>query len=179
VSAELNEQTRPTPHVSRWWLLRDAAVVLAAFTVGGALCGVLWEWWWTAPTGSVVDGVWLPDIEGVRAVFSGTALYVVVAALGGLALGALSGWLFDRVELVTLGAVIAGSVVAAWLMLQVGTSLAPADPQPIAAAAADQTRLPGTLQVSGKSPYVAFPLGAAAGLSAVFIGLAPNRRSAP
>ncbi|QZY27944.1 hypothetical protein [Nocardioides coralli] len=177
MSAELSEQTHPTPHVSRWWLLRDVTLVLALFAVGGALCGVLWEWWWTAPSGSVADGTWFPDLEGVRGVFSGTALYVVVGAVGGLVLGAACGWLFDRVELVTLVAVAVGATLAGWLMLWVGTALAPPDPQLAAASAPDGTRLPGTLAVSGDSPFAAFPLGATAGLAAVFIGLAPNRRS--
>jgi hypothetical protein len=176
VSAELTDASTPTRHVSRSWLVRDVVLVLAGFALGAALCGLVWEWWWTPPTGTVVDHVWYPDAEGVRQMFAGTGLYVVVGAVGGLVLGAGSGWLFDRFELLTLGAVVAGSVLAAWLMLRTGTALAPPDPQAAAATAADGTTLRGTLEVAGTSPLLAFPLGASAGLAAVFMGLAPNRR---
>lgn len=179
MSAELTSAPTPSRHVSRWWLLRDAGVVLGGFAVAGVLCGVLWEWWWTPATGSVVDHVWYPDLDGVRREFPATGEYVLVAAGAGLVLGALSAWLFDRFELVTLLAATAGSVLAAWLMLQTGTALAPPDPQVAAASAADRTQLSGTLEVSGKSPYAAFPIGALGGVAAVFIGLTPNRRSRP
>lgn len=177
MSAELIETEPATRHVSRWWLLRDVLLVLAGFAVGGVLCGVVWEWWWTPPTGTVVDGVWYPGLASVREVFSGTALYVVVALLAGLLLGAASGWLFDRMELVTLLSVLVGSVLAGWLMLQTGSALAPPDPQVAAASAPNDTELRGTLRVSGTSPHLALPVGALAGLGAVFMGLAPNRRT--
>lgn len=174
---ELIDPATPTRHVSRRWLLRDVVLVIAVFAIGGALCGLVWQWAWSPPTGAVVDHEWQPGIEGARDVFSATALYVVVASVGGLVLGAAGAWLFDRSELVTLLSVVAGSALAAWLMLQTGTALAPPDPQVAAATAPDQTRLPGTLQVQGTSPFFAFPIGAAAGLAAVFIGLTPNQGS--
>ena len=178
MSAELNAtmQRGPTHHASRWWLLRDVTLVLAASAAAGALCGLLWEWWWTPPTGLVLEHVWYPDLEGVRQLFSGTGLYVIVGLLGGVLLGAVSAWFIDRVELVTLGAVAAGSVLAGWLMFQVGTALAPPDPTVAARSAADYKELPGALEIEGAGAFVAFPAGALTGLTVVFIGLRPTHR---
>lgn len=164
-----------TRHVSPWWLARDVVVLLLAFAVGGALCGVWWEWWWTPPGGVVVDHTWYADLDGVRGLFSGTALYVVVAATGGLVLGILSAWFFDRVEVVTMVTVLAGSALAGAVMYLVGTELAPPDPRVVARSVPDHTEVPGSLEVSGKSPFIAFPAAALTGVAAVFIGLAPSR----
>jgi len=151
-------------------------VVIAASAALGALCGVIWELWWTPPTGLVLDGVWYPDVEGVRQLFSDTGLYVIVGVVGGMLLGAASAWLFDRVELLTLAVVGVGSVLAGWLMLQVGTALAPPDPTAAASTADDYTELPGTLEIDGDGAFVAFPAGALTGVAVVFIGLRPTRR---
>lgn len=174
MSAELT----PTDarHASPWWVVRDVAVVVAGAALVGAVCGALWELWWTPPTGLVLDHVWYPDVEGVRQLFTGTGLYAVIALAGGVLLGAVCAWFFDRVELVTLVAVAAGSVLAAWLMFEVGTALAPPDPAVAAGTADDYTELPGTLEVEGDGAFVAFPAGALTGIAVVFIGLAPTRR---
>jgi hypothetical protein len=164
-----------THHASRWWLVRDVLLVLAVFAAVGALAGVWWELWWSPPTGVVVDHAWVPDAVGVRELFSGTALYVVVGLTCGLLAGAGCAWFVDRVEVVTLLTVAAGSVLAAWLMLQVGTALAPPDPALVAETAADGTRVDGTLRVQGDGALVSLPAGALTGLVVVFIGLAPNR----
>lgn len=162
------------PSVSRSALgpvLRQLALVVGVFLVGGALAGVVWEWIWTPPTGVVVDGRWLLDPAGLRGDASGTVLYVLVAAVTGLLLGVLVGVLFDRGEIVSLAGVVVGSVAAGWLMWWVGQALGPVDPQVLAATAGDRTRLPGELDVAGRSPFVAFPSGALVGLLTVFIGL--------
>lgn len=164
-------------HVSRWWLLRDVALVLGVFAVAGVVAGVAWELWWEAPTGVVVDGAWFPDDAGLRQVFSGTALYITVALGGGVLAGAVSAWFVDRVEVLTLVLVVVGSVLAGWVMLQVGAALGPPDPAVLARSAADGTALRGSLEVSGDSALVGFPAGALLGLVVVFIGLTPTRAS--
>lgn len=169
-------QTTPHHHASPWWVLRDVLLVVAGAALLGAVCGVLWELWWTPPTGLVRDQVWYPDVDGVRQLFSGTGLYVVIGLAGGVLLGAGCAWLFHRVELVTLAAVAAGSVLAGWLMYEVGTVLAPPDPAAAASTANDNTELPGTLEVDGNGAFVAFPAGAMTGITVVFIGLTPTRR---
>jgi hypothetical protein len=176
MSAELRlPTTDPVHHASRWWLLRDVAIVLLVFAAVGSLAGVLWELWWTPPTGVVVDRAWVPDDSGIRELFTGTGQYVVVGVACGLLAGAVCAWFVDRVELLTLVTVAAGSVLAAWLMLQVGTALAPPDPALAARTAADGERLPGALEVSGAGALASLPAGALTGLVLVFIGLAPTR----
>lgn len=151
--------------------LRQVIGVLLVFAVAGALAGVVWEWVWTPPTGVVIGHEFLLDGPGLRAEFSGTALYVVIAAVTGLLLGVVVSVLSDRHELLTLVAVVAGSVLAGWLMMVVGLALDPPDPGPLARTAEDYTPLQDELQVSGRSPYVAFPGGSLVGLIVVFIGL--------
>lgn len=146
-------------------------LVVALFAAGGAVAGVVWEWLWTPPTGVVVEQRYLLDGDGLRSDFSGTALYVLVAAVAGLLLGVLVGVRTHRSELLTLLAVVVGSALAGWLMLQVGTALDPPDPGPLAEQAEDLTRLPDQLEVAGRSPFVSFPAGALVGLIVVFVGL--------
>jgi hypothetical protein len=153
----------------------QAAVIVLVLVAAGALAGLLWEWLWTPPSGVVVDHQWVQDEEGLRNDFSGTGLYVAVGALAGLLLGAAVALVFDRDELVTLAAVVFGSLLAAWVMYRVGLSLGPPDPAPLAEAAKDATRLPGTLEVAGESPFVAFPSGVLVGLLVVFFGLSRRR----
>lgn len=179
MSAELTrEETERAPrhHASRWWLVRDALLVLAGFAVVGSLGGLGWEAWWTPPTGVVLEGTWFPDDQGVRDQFSATGRFVIVGLICGVLAGAACAWLVDRVELLTLGAVVAGSVLATWLMLQVGEAVAPPDPQVRAAEVADDTELPGTIEVTGTGAYAALPAGALTGLVVVFIGLSPARK---
>jgi hypothetical protein len=62
-------------------------------------------------------------------------------------------------------------------MLVVGTALGPADPQTVAATAADGTRIPMDLDVSGRSPYLAMPAGALIGLVVIFFGVGRLHRN--
>jgi hypothetical protein len=151
--------------------LRRFLLVLVGFAVAGVLAGIVWEWVWTPPTGVALGQEFLLDGGGLRSEFSGTALYVVVGTLAGLLLGVLVAVLTERHELLTLGAVLVGAVLAAWLMLVVGTSHGPPDPEPLARSAEDYTPLQDELRVSGHSPFVAFPGGALVGLIVIFIGL--------
>lgn len=157
-------------------VLGQAAIILVAFAAAGALCGLVWFQLWTPPLGVVSDGEWLTDEEGLRGDFAGTGLYVVIAGLAGLVLGALCAFLLDRAELVTLLAVVAGAVLAGWLMLQVGLARSPADPEVLAGTAEDGGTLAGQLRIVGDSPLVAFPGGALIGLAAVFLGVSKRPR---
>jgi hypothetical protein len=177
VSAGLTISDHPTRHISRWWVVRDVLVVLAACAVAGVLAGVVWEAWWTPPIGVVSEGDWYVDFFASREQFNATAQYVVVGVASGLIVGATSAYFVDRVELVTLATVVVGSVLAAWLMLKVGTALGPPDPAVLARTAADDTSLPGNLEVSGRWPLGAFPAGALLGVAVIYIGLTSSRRS--
>lgn len=152
--------------------LVQLALVVVVLALAGALAGAIWEWIWSPTVGVVVDHRWTAgDVLGLQHRFSGTGWYVVVAAIAGLLAGVAVTLVADRVPLLTLAAVLAGSVLAAWLMLRVGMALGPPDPAVAARTAADGTRLPDHLSVSGHSPLIAFPVGALLGLVLVFIGL--------
>lgn len=150
---------------------------VAILTGVGAVAGVVWEWLWTPTVGVVVDHEWMAvDEQGLRGVFSGTGWYVVVGSVAGLLAGALVAMVLDRQPLLTLVAVVVGSVLGAWLMVQVGTSLGPPDPDRVARTAQDGTRLPTALEVTGASPWIAMPGGALLGLVLVFLGLSAGSR---
>lgn len=152
-------------------LLRQVTMIVLVFAVAGALAGAVWEWLWTPPAGVVVHHQWLQDERGLRGDFAGTGGYVAVAAITGFLVGAVVAFVFDAAEVVTLLAVLAGAVLAGWLMHRVGLALGPADPRHLAASAKDGTRLPGRLSVSGQSEFRAFPACALLGLVIVFFGL--------
>jgi ribose/xylose/arabinose/galactoside ABC-type transport system permease subunit len=149
-------------------LLADGLSVVAVFAGAGALCGLLWFRLWEPPRGVVSGHEWYTSESGLRADFEGTGWYVAIAAAAGLLLGVLAAWLCRRSELVTLAAVVGGSVLAAYLMLQVGYHQSPPDPDVLARAAEDGTRLDGALRVDSWPPRAAFPFGALLGLALVY-----------
>jgi hypothetical protein len=156
-------------------MLRQVVVSVVLLVLAGALAGVVWVWLWTPPTGVVVDHRWVPDESGLPNDFSATGSYVAIAAVTGLLVAVLLGVIFDRAEIVTLLAVLAGSVLAGWVMYHVGLALSPADPRSLADSVEDGTRLPGRLMVDGSSPFRAFPGGAMLGLVIVYFGLSRRR----
>src|SRR6478735_6775267 len=87
-------------------------LVVAGLAAAGALAGVVWQWIWTPTIGVVVDHKWTAgDAIGLQHEFSGTGWYVVVGTVAGLLAGAAAALLVDRVPLLTLAAVVVGSVV--------------------------------------------------------------------
>jgi hypothetical protein len=183
----------PSPRRPSWIApALQGGIILALFAAAGLVGGwVWWKLWSPAPAGAVFEKQWYPQAtEGLMAEFAGTGWYVVVAIVAGLVLGIIAGLLLDRDEIVTLVAVVVGSALAAWLMLKVGLHFSPADPQPIADTAKDGTELPGVLELAGalnlpghalddevRSPMLAFPIGALAGLAIALFGISkPHRR---
>ena len=155
------------------------SVVVAGFVVTGVVAGIVWEWWWTPPTGVTVDGEWYLDPEGVQDDFSGTGVYVVVALVAGLLLGIVSALTARSHELATLVAVAVGSAAAAGIMALTGAALGPPDPRPLAQGREDRTEIASDLGVVGATPYAALPAGALTGLAVLFVGThgSPARRS--
>jgi hypothetical protein len=147
----------------------QAVVIVGLFAAAGTAAGRLWYHLWDVPSGVVADGAWYTNEAGLRDDFQGVALYVALAAGGGLVLGMLCAWLLARSELVTLAAVVAGSALAAYLMLRVGTHLSPPDPHQLAKTAADGAKLKGSLRVTSWPPRGAFPFGALVGLAFVYV----------
>jgi len=158
---------RPRPS----WLvaLVQALVVVAVFGAAGAGCGWLWYHLWDAPSGVVADHQWFTSEAGLRDDFQGVAWYVAIAVPAGLVLGILTAWLLDRSELVSLVAVVAGSLLAAYVMYRVGTHLSPGDPNELAKTAKDGTKLKGALSVDSWPPRASFTFGALIGLACVYL----------
>lgn len=147
----------------------EALVALVVFAAVGAGAGWLWYRLWDPPIGTVLDGTWGYDnFDELGSVFSATGLYVVIGLLGGLLLGVLTALLCRRSELVTLLAVAVGGAVAGYLCYRVGLSLSPPDPTTLAAGLPDGESLPDDLTMPGRSPFVAWPLGALLGLTIVY-----------
>lgn len=158
---------------------RQVVTIVVGLALVGALAGAVWEWVWTPPQGVAFEGEFVLDLAGLRSDFSGTGLYVVVGVVAGLLAGAVAGFATRRREVLTLVAVTAGAVLAAWVMLRVGVALGPPDPDPIAAAAEDYTPIVSDLRVVGTSPYVALPGGALLGLIATLLGVTRHHRVRP
>jgi hypothetical protein len=152
------------------WLvvLLQAVAVLVAFAASGVVAGRVWYHLWDAPSGVVSGGQWYTNEAGLRDDFQGVALYVAIGAGLGLVLGSLCAWLLDRSELVTMVAVLAGSVLAAYVMFRVGTHLSPSDPHELAKTAQDGDKLKGALQVTSWPPRGACTFGAMVGLALVY-----------
>ena len=153
--------------------------IVVVLGVVGVVCGLFWRSRIDVPHGVVVGGSWYPDPwdTGERDSFASTGWYVLIALAVGVVLGVLAAWFSRASELVTLGAVLVGSLLAAWLMLRVGLHGAPADPQAAAAHAADGTRLSGTISRPGRAAFVVWPLATLVPLGAIFL-LLPERSSA-
>jgi len=152
-------------------VLRQSAITIVAFAVAGVVCGVLWEWFWRPAQGVVYKHAWYPISwdRAQPAQFAGAAWYVVIGIVAGLALGLVASRWLAEAELATLGAVVVGGIVAALLMWAVGLHLSPADPNAIAAHAANGLRLPSRLRLGDWGLLAAFPGGAVAGAGAMFL----------
>ena len=110
-------------------LVARLLLILALFAVGGVIGGVLWEWWWTPPTGAAVNGEWFLDSDGAGNEFSGTGLFVIITAVTGLVLSILCAALVRANELWVLGGVVVGALLAGAITAAVGGWLGPPDPR--------------------------------------------------
>jgi hypothetical protein len=138
---------------------RQVVLVLLAYVVVGAIAGAVWEWVWTPPVHIIRNHqVYYASYASLRLVgAAASALLSVVVCL-----------LTRRRELVTLASVLVGSVLAALVMRLVGGWLGPADPLSIAATAADNTQVPGSLVVTGRTAYLVWPVVSLFVLALVF-----------
>ena len=155
-----------------------AVVVLAAYSLVGLGAGWAWHELWQPSDGVVFEKQWYAGSEALRHDFSGTGLYVLVAGCCGLALGVVFALLGGSRPVLTLVLCLAGSLLAAWLMLRLGERLGPSDPQELAKGAEDGTHLPSALRVSGVPPLLAFSVGSLAALALVFTLFHSNTREA-
>ena len=152
-------------------------LLLLLFAAAGIAGGYAWRHLWTPPTGVAREGQWIPTPveEGLQGAFSAVGWYVVVALTVGLLLGALTAFVLDRDEIVGVLVAVAGSALAAYLILTVGERLSPPDPDEVAAEATDGTEIPGDLELDGRTPLLSAPIGALTALSTVYL-LTTRRR---
>ncbi len=150
-------------------LVAQALAVVVALVVAGLVAAVVWFQLWSPSTGVVQDGRWFTNEDGLRSAFAGTGLFVLVAALTGFLVGAVTAFLFDRSELLTLAATIVGAGLGGWLMLRLGLEWSPADPQVLARTAPDGTELESALVVDLPHAWLALPGGALVGMAVVFL----------
>ncbi|MEO5665787.1 MAG: hypothetical protein ABIR39_21170 [Nocardioides sp.] len=165
----------------------QAVGFVAAFALSGALAGVVWERLWDAPVGVAFEDQWFLEPAGPDYSFSGTGWYVLVALVAGALTAFALGWFWPRHELVSVAAFVVGSMLAAWVMFEVGHALGPGDPQLLAAGKPDLTAIPSDLTLAGvdgqprlfrldSSALAAYPIGAM--FSSIYVYLvAAGRRS--
>jgi hypothetical protein len=141
---------------------------VAAYALVGLAAGWLWHELWTPATGVVIQHEWYPSGDALRGDFSGTGLYVLVAAGAGLVLGTACAIVGGRRPLSTVVAAVAGSVLAAYVMTTFGEGLGPTDPHTLAKTLDDGKNLPSALTVTGFSPTLAFTIGTLVALAVVY-----------
>jgi hypothetical protein len=155
---------------------RDAAMVLGALLLLGAVCGVVW-WLVVDPAEFVKTsrgGAMGEDQLGKR--FNADAWFLLIALVAGVAAGlALSAWR-SRDPLLTSGLLVAGSAVAAAAMALVGHLLGPHGTEAALRAASVGAHVPEPLSVDVFLVYLAWPVGALAGDLFVLLGRAPEDR---
>jgi hypothetical protein len=119
--------------------------------------------------------------------FGADGWYVVIAAVTGLAAGAVLSWWRSTSVAVTTVALLVGAVVAAVAMALTGHLLGPPDPQRVLAAAKVGATVPEALDV-GMGPvwpltdylqdtlaiFLAWPVGVLAGVLLVIVGGRPE-----
>ncbi len=149
---------------------RDAAVIGGTLLLLGVLCGVLWSLVVTpAEFTRLADGAAMNE-DQLALKFGADGWYAAIAAGAGLLAGLALTWSRCRDALVTSAALLAGSVVAAAAMAQVGHLLGPGDPRAPLAAAKVGALVPERLDVGTFVVYLAWPLGLLAGALAVLLG---------
>ncbi|TIC88628.1 hypothetical protein E8D34_02815 [Nocardioides sp. GY 10113] len=164
---------------------RAAVGLLAVALILGVVAGRLWWAWWSpAMPGRVYDTVdglaWYPDPldPGFAHVFSGTAQFVVIGFAAGLLLGLLGGLVTRQRAIFGLVAVVVGSLLGLVITYRTGIAASPADPATLLGDAAAGDQLPGHLQVSGWTPYLAWPVGALFGFLVVMVSTMSSDRAA-
>jgi hypothetical protein len=152
-----------------------SAVIVAVVVAAAALAGVLWEWWWKPPEGVALGGEFVFTPDGLTRDFSGTGLYVVIAAVVGLVVGALVALRSDGHEVASLLALLLGSGLGAWVMSTVGAALGPPDADRAARDLKDYAPLVQDLRIEGAAAWLTMPTAALLAAAAVFLILSRRR----
>ncbi|MFC6153269.1 hypothetical protein [Nocardioides yefusunii] len=119
-------------------------LVRAAWVVGlglllGAVAGVVWEAWWTPPTGAALGGRWLPDTAGSTEVVDAFGTFAVVGGVLGVVYGLAVVLVARGRDVVTALSLFVGALLSARVAEAVGGWLGPEDADAVAAQAEDLT----------------------------------------
>ncbi len=158
---------------------RDLLTALVTLAVLGVVAGVLWTFLADPVIATrTADGVASGETElGKQVTADGwfAALGFVGCGLAGVGLMLRRG----ADELVTLLAVVAGSLLAAWICTQVGGLVGPAPAAETLAREAVGKTAEDQLQVHTWVAYLAWPFGASVGSLVVLLGLRGSDRPQP
>lgn len=145
---------------------RTAAVTLVVFAVAGTAGGWVWATLTNPPTYEVTAA--LPDPLPVDALvtanFDSDAMFLLIAAVGGLLGAVVCTALFRTRGLVLLASVLAGSMLASYLTEVTGTALGPAPLPEQAAAASVGDVLTYPIEVNATAVLLVWPIAAVIGL---------------
>jgi hypothetical protein len=155
----MRRETKPDPRS----LAVDAIVVLGGFLLAGVIAGVVWPHLGhpvvvTRTSAGVVTG----ELDLSHRI-DHDGWYCVLAAVGGLLLGAVMTVWRRSHEVVTVLLVTSGAFLAAWLTAVIGTALGPDDPQKALAHAAVGATAPERVTVSAHAAYLVWPITAVVG----------------
>jgi len=152
----------------------DVVVVLGSYLGLGVLAAVLW-WLLVEPalfTAAPGGGLNMSEVQLTRR-FSADGWYAVIAAVLGVASGAILTWWRSRDHLLTVGLLVVGAVLAAGVMALLGGLLGPIDPHTLSAEPG--TVLPAALEVTVPACYLVWPIAALVGALVVLWSPPPDR----
>lgn len=158
---------------------RDLLLPLGAMVVLGVVAGVLWSQLADPVVATrTAEGIGSGEAALGKQV-SADAWFAVIGLVGCALAGA--GLMLRRGvdELVSLLALVAGSVLAAWLCVQVGQLLGPAPAAETLAKAAVGKTAEDQLQVHVWVAYLTWPFGAGVGALLVLLGSRGSDRPQP
>ncbi|MDP3967293.1 MAG: hypothetical protein Q8Q02_03365 [Nocardioides sp.] len=160
----------------------EAALAVAVLAVLGLLGGIAWWWVWEPSFYTVTQGQGAMLEPDLSRRFAADGWYAVIGGTLGLVSGLVLTWRLRAHRLVTLAALLVGSVLAVVLMTATGTLLGPTDTDAALAAAKEGSRVAMELEVGVPAFYLAWPVFALFGACLVLWGgtdAQPPRRHRP
>lgn len=156
--------------------LADAAVIVPAMAIVGAAAGGVWSLLVTPPAQvRFEDGIGQDEVA-LSQVFPVDGWFVVCALVAAILAALLLGGLRKRDPLATLLLVVAGSVLAAYVMREVGPLLGPDDPAALLESAPVGTRADAPWELSSDVALLAWPVAALTGMLIILLSRADEPR---